>query len=89
MAGWQRGQVGKDQPPCAPSASLETESSQPPPPARPPAAAPGQELGSEPSFPRPHPMGTPPPSCWAEESLPDLGGSPGELQLDRRQAAQG
>ena len=36
-AGRQRGQVGKDQPPYAPSASLEMESSQPPP--RPPPSS--------------------------------------------------
>ena len=81
-AGRQRGQVGKDQPPCAPSASLEMESSQPPPHLT-PSSCPRTGAGLRTLVPKATPMGPPPPSCWAEESLPDLGGSPGG------QAAQG
>lgn len=41
--------------PLAPPAQAWRWRAASPHPARPPAAAPGQELGSEPSFPRPHP----------------------------------
>lgn len=47
-----------------------------------------QELRAQTLVPKTTPH-DPLPSRWAEESLPDLGGSPGGLQLDKRQAAQG